>query len=93
MSKSHFSSPGYYRIEVEGVLPPAWLNRLGAMQISPPSNQSIAKETNNMITIMQGKVSDQADLSGILNSLYELHLPLLSVQFIDNEMPSIDKNS
>jgi len=93
MSKTHFSSPGYYRIEVEGILPSTWYNRLGAMQISPPSNQLISKKTNNGITIMQGKVSDQADLSGILNSLYELHLPLLSVQFIGNEMPSIDNNS
>lgn len=40
---------------------------------------------------MQGRVADQADLSGILNSLYELHLPLLSVKFIGNEIPATDE--
>ncbi len=95
MSNTHFSSSGYYRIEVEGILPASCCNRLGAMQILPPSHQLKLKKTNDgidEITMMQGKVSDQADLSGILNSLYELHLPLLSVQFIGNKMPLNDKN-
>ena len=90
MSKTHFSTPGYYRIEVEGILPRAWFNRLGAMEILTSPEEIISQETNNTVTILQGKVSDQADLSGILNSLYELHLPLLSVQFIGNEMPQAD---
>lgn len=90
MSKTHFSTPGCYRIEVEGILPPAWFNRLGAMEILTSAEEIISQETNNTMTILQGKVSDQADLSGILNSLYELHLPLLSVQFIGNEMPQVD---
>jgi hypothetical protein len=29
-------------------------------------------------TILVGRVSDQAELPGILNSLYEMHLPVLS---------------
>jgi len=33
-------------------------------------------------TILQGPVSDQSELSGILNTLYELHLPLISVQYL-----------
>ena len=90
MSKMHFSTPGCYRIEVEGILPPAWFNRLGAMEILTSPEEIISQETNNTVTRLQGKVSDQADLSGILNSLYELHLPLLSVQFIGNEMPQAD---
>ncbi|MCK5696889.1 MAG: hypothetical protein KAI02_01930 [Gammaproteobacteria bacterium] len=80
MSKSHFSSPGYYQITVEGTLPSLWFNRLGAMHVT----------VTNTMTIMQGRVSDQADLSGILNSLYELHLTLLSVQFIDHKISSKD---
>ncbi len=90
MSKTHFSTPGYYRIEVEGILPRAWFNRLGAMEILTSPEEIISQETNNTVTRLQGKVSDQADLSGILNSLYELHLPLLSVQFIGDEMPQAD---
>lgn len=84
MSKTHFSAPGCYRIEVEGVLPPTWFDLLGAMRVLAPSRETDA------VTIMQGRVADQAELAGILNSLYELHLPLLSVQFVGNETPSVD---
>ena len=85
MSKTHFSALGCYRIKVEGVVPAAWCDRLGAMRVFAPS-----QETNNVVTIMQGMVADQAELSGILNSLYELHLSLLSVQYIGDEMSSGD---
>ncbi len=81
MSKTQFSTPGNYRIEVEGVLPAAWLDRLGAMRVFTPS----LKTKDVVVTTMQGRVADQAELSGILTSLYELHLPLLSVQFIGDE--------
>ena len=81
MSKTQFTTPGNYRIEVEGVLPKAWLDRLGAMRVCIPS----LKTKNVVVTTMQGKVADQAELSGILTSLYELHLPLLSVQLIGDE--------
>jgi hypothetical protein len=32
------------------------------------------------ITILVGHLSDQAALSGVLNELYELHLPLITVE-------------
>jgi len=85
MSKTHFSSPGFYQIEVEGMLPKPWFYRLGEMHVLKASQK---KETK--VTIMQGRVADQADLSGILNSLYELHMPLLSVKFIGTEIPPAD---
>jgi hypothetical protein len=34
------------------------------------------------VTDMVGKVADQAVLAGILNALYEMHLPLLRVEFL-----------
>jgi hypothetical protein len=34
---------------------------------------------------MVGRLADQAALSGILNSLYELHLPVLSAECVDSE--------
>jgi 16S rRNA A1518/A1519 N6-dimethyltransferase RsmA/KsgA/DIM1 with predicted DNA glycosylase/AP lyase activity len=39
-------------------------------------------EADSAVTVLQGHVSDQAELAGILNTLYELHLPLLSVQHL-----------
>ena len=77
MSKVCFSSPGYYRIQVQGYLQSHWNKRFGEMRVlSPP------RELDSAITVLQGRVSDQAELSGILNTLYELHLPLLSVQYM-----------
>jgi len=90
MSRSHFSTPGRYRIEVEGILPKGWFDRLGEMQVQTSPQEISSQEVKDAVTIMQGKVSDQAALAGILNSLYELHLPLLSVQFIDDEIPKVN---
>jgi len=80
MRKSGFSAPGIYRIEVQGHLPSGWAGRLGSMRLFSPT-----MEPDNDITFLQGKVTDQAELAGILTSLYELQLRLLSVQFLGNE--------
>lgn len=76
--ESYFSKPGIYRIEVDGQLHPGWFDRIGAMQISPPSPKA-----DRAVTVLEGRVSDQTELAGILNTLYELHLSLLSVQYLD----------
>jgi hypothetical protein len=34
-------------------------------------------------------VRDQAELSGVLNTLYELHLPILSVECLKGEKPNL----
>jgi hypothetical protein len=77
---AHFSAPGNYRIEVQGHLRPDWSDRFGAMRIVAPP-----PEADSTVTVLLGHVSDQAELAGILNTLYELHLPLLSVQHLGNE--------
>lgn len=33
------------------------------------------------VTTLVGQLRDQAALFGVLNSLYELHLPILSVEY------------
>ena len=77
-NNNHFSSPGEYRIEARGYLSPDWFGRFGSMRVtsSPPAEDDLA------LTIMQGRVHDQAELAGILSTLYELHLSLLSVQYL-----------
>ncbi len=80
--KYTFTAPGYYRIEVQGGLPAGWSDRFGAMQVLPPSG------VNQGTSVLKGCVSDQAELSGILNSLYELHMSLISVQYLGDERPS-----
>ena len=39
------------------------------------------------VTTLEGRVRDQAELMGVLNSLYELHLPILSVELLKSEEP------
>jgi hypothetical protein len=44
---------------------------------------------NNRVPVrssgLVGRLADQAALSGVLNSLYELHLPVLSADCVDSE--------
>ncbi|MDX2448595.1 MAG: hypothetical protein QNK29_15505 [Desulfobacterales bacterium] len=70
-----FDKPGNYRIHVLGSLDHSWSAKLGGFQITI-YNQ---KDQEEPVTELIGKVRDQAELAGLLNSLYELHLTLLSV--------------
>ena len=80
MHRYEFSAPGYYRILLQGQLNPSWSDRLGGMQVVVPT-----LEADTGMTVLQGRVRDQAELSGILNALYELHLPLLKVEYMGKD--------
>ena len=71
--------PARYRIQVQGYLDGTWSDRLGGLTImvnSEPVNGAPA-------TTLFGRLRDQTDLIGVLNTLYDLHLPLLSVEYLD----------
>ena len=74
-SRFTFDSPATYRIGVQGRVPATWHDRLEGMSItiSPPGSEAL-------VTTLLGELSDQAALVGVLNTLYELHLPVLSVE-------------
>ena len=74
-----FGGPGLYRIVVKGDVPARFSDRLGGMTVSP-SNESDNKPETHLV----GKMIDQSQLSGVLNALYELHLPILLVENIDS---------
>jgi hypothetical protein len=69
-------TPATYRIEVEGRLNESRSDRLGGMNIITTRR----REDQSTVTTLTGRVRDQAELAGVLNSLYELHLPILSVE-------------
>ena len=69
-----FDRPATYQISVQGRIDPDWSDRLSGMTI-----RLIAEEARPPVTTLDGELSDQAALLGVLNSLYELHLPVLSV--------------
>ena len=40
-------------------------------------------DTGPCVTSLVGELSDQADLAGVFNTLYGLHLPVLSVECLN----------
>jgi len=83
ISEFRFNKPAIYQIKVKGDISELWSHRLAGMQIT------IEKGLNDdNISILIGRMADQSELSGVLNSLFELHLPVISVHAlsdIDNE--------
>jgi hypothetical protein len=67
--------PGFYSIEVAGEVDESLSERLGGMRIVTRK-----RENGATLTTLTGRLEDQAELSGVLNSLYEMHLTLLSVK-------------
>lgn len=63
----------FYEIHVEGLLDDKWGERLGGLSIDH------ARHGQRSITVLSGPVIDQAALFGILNALYDLHMPLVYV--------------
>jgi hypothetical protein len=74
----HFDNPAVFQITVQGQVDTSWSPRLEDMRISQKKT-----EKGYIITILEGELSDQAALAGVLNTLYELHLTLLSVSCLD----------
>ena len=68
-------TPATYRIEVEGHIDESCSDRLGGMRIT-----TRRRKDQTTVTTLVGRVRDQAELTGLLNSLYELHLPILTVE-------------
>ena len=67
-----------YRIRVRGRLGDIWARRLEAMEVTAETTTD-----GEVQTILLGRLADQAALAGVLNTLYELHLPILSVECIE----------
>ena len=77
VKKLKLGEPADYRIEIQGHLDKSWSGRLGGMQIKAGN-----RGEKGTVTELTGRVADQAQLIGVLNSLYELHLPILSVEIV-----------
>ena len=75
-----FSRPGNYLIRVLGALDESWSKKLGGFHITTGS----LKDQEKPVTELVCHVRDQAELVGILETLYELHLPILLVEYQDD---------
>jgi hypothetical protein len=77
MMLPNIGSPATYQIRVIGPLDENWSNRLGGLEIT-----STPVENQQVITSLEGTLVDQAALFGVLIALYDLRLPLLSVEYL-----------
>lgn len=70
-----FNEPAHYKITVQGKLTDDIINILGNMRLV--SERESDKIT---ITVLEGKIKDQAELSGIIDTLYDWRYPILLVE-------------
>jgi hypothetical protein len=77
-----FEYPLVYTIRVIGHLEKSWSNRLSGLNIQPSATLANGQE----ITILTGKLIDQAALMGVLNALYNLRLTIWSVECLGAPM-------
>ena len=68
-----------YRIVVRGTVDPSTAKRLSGMSIS-----QIRSEHGEIETVFVGRLADQAALSSVLNTLYGLHLPVVSADCLES---------
>ena len=63
----------HYRIRVLGELNPNMSDRLEGMQI-----ETTFRKDGRAESVLEGRLDDQSAFSGVLNTLYDLHLPVVS---------------
>jgi hypothetical protein len=62
-----------YRIVVEGVLDPMWLECLGGLEPTEQPGQPV-------VTQLEGRLADQSALQGVIDTLIMLGLRLIAVE-------------
>ena len=67
-------NPAVYKILVRGNLDGSWSGKLGGLQIETTAETGM--------TAITGILPDQAALSGVLNALYDLQFPVISVEHL-----------
>ena len=72
---THTSQAANYRIVVEGVLDPVWLECLGGLEIAEQRQPG-----QPVVTCLEGQLVDQSALQGVLDTLIMLGLRLMFVE-------------
>ena len=79
--------PATYQIRIKGSLGAHWSDRLGGMRIATSDQEGYER-----VTELVGQLLDQAALLGVLNTLYDLHLPILSVTCLETQRTSDEES-
>ena len=70
--------PHRYRIRLDGHVDARWAARFDGMTLTTTSDGT---------TVIEGPVVDQAALYGLLRTLHDVGLPLLSVNQVETDQP------
>jgi hypothetical protein len=70
-----------YRIKIQGALDEEWSANLHGLVIS----SAAADDDQQPVTILSGQLPDQDALKQVLNALYNQRLPLLSLEYLEND--------
>ena len=76
-----FGGPAHYRIVVQGVLDDMWRERLAGLSVTTVDRGARAAHT-----VLVGHIRDQAELRGVIETLHGLHLPILRVEQVTDEV-------
>ena len=76
-----FGGPARYRVVVEGTLGAHWADRLGDLKIATTIDRGGVPHTT-----LSGLFADQAALNGLIDTLYGLHLPIIRVEQIEEDI-------
>ncbi len=68
------ATPGVYQIRVQGALDTSWSDRMRGVNV-----QVLDLPDGAFVSVLTGHFVDQAALSGVLNTLYDLGFPLLEL--------------
>jgi hypothetical protein len=80
LEKVRFGGPSKYRILVKGDLTHRNMDDLKGMGILITE-----RDIESALTQLDGTLSDQAALSGLLETLYETHLSIVSVEVLTED--------
>lgn len=80
LKELNLPTPATYRIRIQGHIDDSWVNQIEGMVITKAFTAS-----KQPITILVGHLANQSVLSNVLNTLYELRLPILSVENLDEK--------
>ena len=79
LARLSIDQPAVYRIRIHGEVEAHLSDRLGGVQISRHS-----QDDGSIVTSLEGQLVDQAALFGVLLALYNMRLPLISVECLES---------
>lgn len=75
--------PAVYEVWIQGTLDSTWIT-----QMSIESLRQLPEAEGGQITVLTATFRDQAELRGLLDRIYNLNLPLISVRAINSLHPT-----